>query len=137
MLTCDFSGKVALVTGGASGIGAACVQQFAANGAAVLIADQNEELGRELAAAIDAGGGRALFHRTDVSHPDSADSAVRRAVQHLGRLDYAVNSAGITGKTAKLLDYSIDDWQQVMNVNLHSVFYGMRSQIKAMLARID
>lgn len=129
----DFSGKVALVTGGASGIGAACIRQFAANGAQVVIADMSEAAGSELAASINAQGGKALFVKTDVSDPASVQTAVDQTVVEFGRLDYAVNCAGISGESNLLADYSLEGWHKVIDINLNGVFYSMRSEIPAML----
>jgi NAD(P)-dependent dehydrogenase (short-subunit alcohol dehydrogenase family) len=126
----DFSGKVAFVTGGASGIGAACSKQFAANGASVVIADMNETSGRALAAALGAG---VLFIKLDVSDADAVQAAVERTEQHFGKLDYAVNCAGITTESNLLADYSLQDWHHNINVNLNGVYYSLRSQIPAML----
>jgi len=129
----DFSGKVALVTGGASGIGEACIRQFADNGAHVVIADMSEAAGTELAASIEAQGGRALFVKTNVSDADSMQSAVDQTVGQFGRLDYAVNSAGISGESNLITEMSLDGWHQNIDINLNGVFYSMRSEIPAML----
>jgi len=129
----DFSGKVALVTGGASGIGAACIQQFAANGAQVVIADMSEAAGAALAASIKAGGGKALFVKTDVSDAASVQTAIDQTLVEFGRLDYAINNAGIAGEPNRLADYSLDGWHKVIDIDLNGVFYSMRSEIPAML----
>lgn len=128
-----FDGKVALVTGGASGIGEACVLTFARGGARVLIADLNETLGEQTVAAAHQAGGDARFVRTDVADPASVQQMVDAAVQAFGRLDIAVNNAGIGGQAVPTGEYSLESWQQVINVNLNGVFYCMRYEIPAML----
>lgn len=132
--TFDFDGKVALVTGGASGIGEACVLAFARGGASVLIADLNDELGAQTVAAAQQAGGNARFVRTDVADPESVRQMVDAAVEAFGRLDIAVNNAGIGGEAKPTGDYSLESWLQVINVNLNGVFYCMRYEIPAMLA---
>ncbi len=119
------AGKVALVTGAASGIGAAAARRLAAEGAAVLLTDR-ELAGEDVAAAILADGGRAAFRLHDVtSHPDWA-AAVEQAVEQFGRLDILVNNAGISGGLNALMDHSYDAWRQIIAVNLDGVFLGLR-----------
>jgi NAD(P)-dependent dehydrogenase (short-subunit alcohol dehydrogenase family) len=119
------SGKVALVTGAASGIGAAAARRLAADGAAVLLTDRDIG-GEELATAINAAGGKAGFRLHDVtSHPDWA-AAVEHAVEAFGRLDILVNNAGIAGGNHALMDHSYDAWRQILAVNLDGVFLGLR-----------
>lgn len=131
--TFDFKGKVALVTGGASGIGEACVLTFARGGANVLIADLNAQLGEQVVAAAKQAGGDARFVRADVSDPSSVEQMVQAAIQSFGRLDIAVNNAGIGGESKPAGEYSIESWQKVIDVNLNGVFYCMRYEIPAML----
>jgi NAD(P)-dependent dehydrogenase (short-subunit alcohol dehydrogenase family) len=119
------SGKVALITGAASGIGAAAARRLAADGAAVLLTDR-ELAGEEVAAAIAAQGGDVAFRLHDVtSHPDWA-AAVEDAVEQFGRLDILVNNAGISGGRHELMDHSYDAWRQILSVNLDGVFLGLR-----------
>jgi len=129
----DFSHKVAFVTGGASGIGEACIRQFAANGAAVVIADQSAAAGAKLAAEIVAQGGKALFVEMNVTDAANVQAAVDATVRQFGRLDFAVNCAGISGESNVLTDYSLEGWHRNLDVNLNGVFYSLRSQIPAML----
>jgi 3(or 17)beta-hydroxysteroid dehydrogenase len=119
------SGRVALVTGAASGIGAAAARRLAQDGAAVLLTDRDIG-GEEVATGIIAAGGRAGFRLHDVtSHPDWA-AAVEHAVEDFGRLDILVNNAGIAGGRHELMDHSYDAWRQVLSVNLDGVFLGLR-----------
>ena len=128
-----FEGKVAIVTGGASGIGLACSEVFARGGARVVIADINEEVGNRAISDIKGAGGEAIFTRTDVGNPADVEAMVEAAVQAFGRLDIAVNNAGIGGESAPTGSYSIEGWHKVININLNSVFYCMRYQIPRML----
>jgi NAD(P)-dependent dehydrogenase (short-subunit alcohol dehydrogenase family) len=129
----DFSSKVAFVTGGASGIGEACIKQFVANGAAVAIVDLNETAGTKLASEINAQGGNALFIKTSMTDPASVQAAVDQSEKHFGKIDFAVNCAGISGESNTLTDYSLEGWHQNIDVNLNGVFYCLRSQIPSML----
>ena len=119
------SGKVALVTGAASGLGAATARRLAKDGAAVLLTDR-DLAGEDVAASITAAGGQAAFRLHDVtSHPDWA-AAVEHAVQDFGRLDILVNNAGVAGGRHELMDHSYDAWRQILAVNLDGVFLGLR-----------
>jgi NAD(P)-dependent dehydrogenase (short-subunit alcohol dehydrogenase family) len=133
MVTYDFSGKVAFITGGASGIGEACVKQFSANGAAVVIADMNDKAGSALAAAVNAQGGKALFIRLNITDHEAVQAAVDQTEKQFGRLDFAVNCAGISTEIKELADYSLEEWHKNIDINLNGVFYSMRSQIPAMM----
>ena len=128
-----FDGKVAIVTGGASGIGFACSVTLARGGARVVIADINEESGNRAVSGITREGGQATFTRTDVGRHEDVEAMVEAAVQHFGRLDIAVNNAGIGGESAPTGSYSIEGWQKVINTNLNGVFYCMRYEIPRML----
>lgn len=134
MVTYDFSGRVALIIGGTSGIGLATARAFAKAGAQVVLAARGEEAGLKAQAALEAEGARALFIQTDVRDETSVARAVEGAVQHFGRLDFAVNSAGIGGDMAPLEATNQDVWDSVMAINARGVWLGMRYQIPAMLA---
>ena len=127
----DLSGKVALVTGGASGIGRATVERLAGRGAAVLVADLGEG---ELGDGDTLDGDRVRFRRTDVTDVDDVTAMVGDAVDAFGRLDIAVNNAGTSGTYAALADQPLDDWDRTIAVNLTAVFTCLRAEIPAMLA---
>lgn len=122
--------KVAIVTGGASGIGEAIVELFITEGAKVVIADLNEELGKKLA---DRFGADAYFVKSNAASPTDNEALVHETLKHFGKLDIAVNNAGIGGASAPTGEYEIEEWKKVLSVNLDGVFYGMRYQIPAMI----
>lgn len=126
----DFAGKVAVVTGGGSGIGEACAVLLAQRGAKVLVADRDLPAATKVAEGI---GAAALAHQADVSDLSSCEAMVAKAVEAFGRLDVAVNNAGIGGPQALTGEYPADGWAAVIGVNLTGVFYCMRSEIPAML----
>lgn len=133
-MTRSLEARTALVTGAGSGIGRAIAEHFAAEGARVVASDIDEAGGSETVARIQAGGGRAIFVRADSSKPADNEALVRSAVDEFGALHVAVNNAGISGPSAPVGEYPIDDWDRVIAVNLSGVFYGMRYQIPALLA---
>jgi NAD(P)-dependent dehydrogenase (short-subunit alcohol dehydrogenase family) len=126
----DFSGKVAIVTGGASGIGAAIVRDLAARGARVVVADFNGDGAGQLASEV---GESCRAFTVDVGDAVRVKAMVDFAMREFGRLDLAVNNAGIGGASAPIGETDLGDWHKVIDVNLHGVFYGMRYQIPAML----
>ncbi len=129
----DYSGKVAIVTGGASGIGEAVVHSLAASGAKVIVADFDETLGQAVTDKVIADGGTASFYKVDVSNAQQVEAMVRFAVDTYGGLHVAINNAGIGGAQAPTGEYGVDDWQKVIDINLSGVFYGLRYEIPAML----
>src|SRR5690554_410726 len=119
-------GRVAIVTGGSSGIGKACVELFVKEGAKVIIADLNEDLGQKLA---DDLGENTLFVKADASSAEDNKMLVDKAIEKFGALHIAVNNAGIGGESNKVADLSLEGWQKVIDINLNGVFYGMHYQI--------
>jgi NAD(P)-dependent dehydrogenase (short-subunit alcohol dehydrogenase family) len=130
----DLDGRVALVTGGASGIGRATVELLALRGAQVLVADLDEEKGAATIDAVHALGGDAVFRRVDVTIPDEVTAMVGAAVGQFGRLDIAVNNAGTAGTYAALAEQNLADWNATLAVNLTSVFLAMQAEVPALLA---
>lgn len=129
----DLQDKVALVTGGASGIGRATLL-FAQAGASVVIGDMNESAGHEVVAEIEQAGGQAVFRHTDVTRDEHCAALVATALEQHGRLDIAFNNAGISGSPAFLEDYGLEQWHRVIAVNLTGVFQCMVHEVKAMKA---
>ena len=117
----DLSGKVAIVTGGASGIGRATAELFVEEGAQVVVADVDTEQGEELSASL---GGAAAFQRTDVSDADDVQALVDFTVGHFGGLDVMFNNAGIPSSFRRILDNDLRDFHRVMGVNLFGVMVG-------------
>lgn len=130
----EFAGKVALVTGGASGIGLALSRRLAASGAAVVVADYNEESARKAADELTATGARAAAVALDVTDPASVEAGVQFAVDTFGALHLAVNNAGIGGPAQPTGEYGIEAWDKVVATNLSGVFYSMRYELPAILA---
>lgn len=126
------AGKVALVTGAASGIGRATALAFAGSGARVMVSDVSDEGGAETVALIAQAGGEAAFHRCDVSKAAEVKTLVARTVEAFGRLDYAHNNAGVNSMTRSEWDDDVWDW--AIGINLTGVMLCMREQIPAMLA---
>jgi NAD(P)-dependent dehydrogenase (short-subunit alcohol dehydrogenase family)/nicotinamidase-related amidase len=129
-----FSSKVALVTGGGSGMGAATAVELAAQGAAVAIIDLNVEGVEATARKIRDSGGSALTFKGDVAHLETQREIVSKVVDQLGALHYAVNNAGISGQFGALPDVPVEDWERVVNVNLNAIYYGMKYQLPAIEA---
>ena len=128
----DLNNKVAIVTGGGSGIGRAVCVFYAREGAKVVVADVDEKGGKETSDMIKKDGGEAIFVKCDTSSADENEKLVKATVDKFGALHIACNNAGIGGPLAPAGEYPIDGWDKVIAVNLSGIFYGMRYQIPEM-----
>ncbi|HEY1850171.1 MAG TPA: SDR family oxidoreductase [Candidatus Binataceae bacterium] len=125
-------GKVAVITGSASGMGRATALRFAKEGAAVVIADLNSQAGEATVSEIAAGGGRAVFQHTDVGSDAAIKALIDRAVSEYGRLDITYNNAGIGGATGRLEDTTAPDWDKSFVILTRAVFLGIKYSIEPM-----
>lgn len=129
----SFHNKVALVTGAGSGIGEAIAKELAGLGARIVLADINEANAQRVADEITAHKGEAIPFKADSASPEDNKKAVDYAIRTYGKLNYAVNNAGIGGKAASTGEVDIEDWNRVIDINLNGILYAMRYQIPAML----
>jgi NAD(P)-dependent dehydrogenase (short-subunit alcohol dehydrogenase family) len=130
----DYSGKVAFVTGAASGIGRAAALAFARAGASVVVADLSEQGNRETARMVEEQGGRALAVRCDVTRAEEVKAALDTTAEAFGRLDFAFNNAGIEPKKpAATAEYEEDEWSRIIDINLRGVFLCMKHEIPLIL----
>lgn len=127
------TGKIAMVTGAAAGIGRAAALKFAAEGAKVMVSDVNAAGGAETVSMIRAAGGEAEFQRTDVSVPADVTALIDRTVASFGRLDCACNNAGIEGRIAPLAEQPLDNFERIIAVNLRGTFLCLQAEIAQML----
>jgi NAD(P)-dependent dehydrogenase (short-subunit alcohol dehydrogenase family) len=125
--------KVALITGGGSGMGRASCLLFAREGARVAVVDRVEDAGAETAGLIRDDGGEAIFIRADVADAADVENMVEATVKAYGRLDVLFNNAGVEGPSVNLLEYGEDDWARVIAVNLTAVYRAMRVAIPHMI----
>lgn len=131
----EFEGKVILITGATSGLGATAAITLAAKGAKVAITGRREEQGQAVLDQIKAAGGEGMFVKTDVNIRDDVQNMVARTVERFGRLDGAVNNAGIAGTPfTPVAEISDENWIATINTNLNAVFMSMKFEIPAMLA---
>lgn len=126
-------GKVALVTGAGSGIGRATALAFAQEDARVVVSDVAVEDGSKTADLIKNADGDATFVEADVSQADDVEMLIRCAIESYGQLDCAFNNAGIEGQMKPMVDYSEEEWQRVLNINLTGVWLCMKHEIPQML----
>ena len=131
----DMTGNVALVTGGAGGIGRAACLEFARAGAQVVVVDIDGEGAERTAAEIRADGGQAMATRADVSKTADVQAYVRLTIDTYGRIDYFFNNAGIEGKVGPVAEYDEEVWDRVIAVNLKGPFLGLRYVLPVMIAQ--
>lgn len=134
-MAAQMQGKVALITGGGSGIGRAASIGFARAGARVVVGDVVAQGGNRTVELIKDTGGDAVFVQTDVTVAQQVERLVKTAVDTYAGLDYAYNNAGIEGSASGLVDCTEEDWQRVIAVNLTGVWLCMKHEIPAMIAR--
>ncbi|MDB5334814.1 MAG: dehydrogenase, short-chain alcohol dehydrogenase like protein [Planctomycetaceae bacterium] len=129
-----YSGRVAFVTGAASGIGRVAALAFAREGASVVCADVSDQGNQETARMIEEEGGRALAIQCDVTRTEDIKAALDKAVEVFGRLDFAFNNAGIEPrKAAPTADYDEEEWNRIIDINLRGVFLCMKHEIPLIL----
>ncbi len=134
-MTDEFKGKVALVTGGASGIGRTTALLFAKSGAKVVIGDITAKRGEETAMMIRKAGGEAIFVKADISKTSEVEALINTSIYSYGGLDFACNNAGIEGETALLAECSEENWDRTINVNLKGVWLCLKFEIPLMVNR--
>ncbi len=131
----NFEGKVALVTGGASGIGRETARRFAELGASVIVADVDADGGSEAVSEVQKCGAEGLFVRCDVSDPLQVARLFDESASRFDRLDFAANNAGIGGPWEQIQSYPHEGWDRVLAVNLNGVFYCMQEEIRRMIGK--
>lgn len=129
----NFSKKTAFITGASMGIGKTTALAFAENGAQVVVVDANLDAGLGVVRDIENKNGKAIFIKCDVSKDFEVKNAIEKASIHFGGIDYAFNNAGIEGQQAMTPDCTVENWEQVINVNLKGVWLCMKYQISQML----
>src|SRR5436190_11340129 len=129
----EFQGKVALVTGGTSGIGRAAAIAYAREGAKVVVAGRRAAEGEETVRLVRAQGREAMFVATDVAQEAQVKHLVGRTLEQFGRLDFAFNNAGIEQEPTPFLEQTVETYDQVMDINVKGVWLSMRHEIPAML----
>lgn len=128
-----FSGKVALVTGAAGGIGRATAVAFAREGARVAILDRTEDALSDTAAAVRETGAEALDIACDVSEPEQVEAAIARVVERFKRLDTAFNNAGVENKAAPVHEIALAEWDRILDINLRGTFVCMKHELAQMV----
>lgn len=122
----DFDNRVAIVTGSGSGIGEAIALLLAERGAKVIVSDIDDKNGNFVVKKIQELGGEAVYKNCNVAQAEQVEALVNHAVEQFGGLHIMVNNAGVGGEQATTADYSIDNWQKVIDINLSGVFYGVK-----------
>jgi NAD(P)-dependent dehydrogenase (short-subunit alcohol dehydrogenase family) len=133
----ELSGKVALITGGTTGIGRDTAVLFAKHGAKIVITGRRETEGAETVNFIRAAGGEGLFVQGDVSRTADVQSMVRKTVEKFGRLDVAFNNAGIEGNWTPMIEQTEEDWDRVIDINLKGTWLCLKHEIQQMLKQGD
>jgi NAD(P)-dependent dehydrogenase (short-subunit alcohol dehydrogenase family) len=126
------AGRVAVITGAGSGIGRATAELWAANGGIVVVADRDEAKGAETVTAIQRAGGQGSFVFVDVGEEESIVTMIETVVDRHGRLDAAMNNAGMSDEQHGWIDFPTEQWEQMIRINLGSVFLGMKHQLAQM-----
>ena len=134
-MTAELQNKVALITGGTTGIGRDTAVLFAKNGAKVVISGRRETEGNEAIALVRAAGGDGLFVKSDVSKSSDVQSLIAKTVETLGRLDIAFNNAGIEGQWKPIIEQSEEDWDSVIDINLKGTWLCLKYEIQQMLTQ--
>ena len=129
----NLQGKTALVTGAASGIGKAVALLYGQHGAKVMVSDVDEVQGQQVAQQLKDAGADARFFKADVGDPVQCQQLVQETVSAFGSLDIACNNAGIGGELNMTADYSLEGWQQIININLNSVFFCLKYELEVMV----
>jgi NAD(P)-dependent dehydrogenase (short-subunit alcohol dehydrogenase family) len=129
-----FADKVVLVTGGAGAIGSAAARRFAGEGARLVILDRDRDRNAALAAELGKAGTEVLAATADVGSEADVDGAIAQAVGRFGRIDVLFNNAGIAGKVASVHELSVEDWDEIIRVNLRGIFLVQRAALRAMIA---
>lgn len=132
-MTPELQGKVALITGGTSGIGRDAAVLFAKAGAKVVVAGRREVEGKETIDMVRAAGGDGLFVKADVSKAADVEALVQKTVEKFGRLDVAFNNAGIEGNWVPITEQSEEDWDRTIDINLKGVWLCLKHEIRQML----
>src|SRR5215213_9911502 len=128
----DYSGKVALVTGAAAGMGLATAQAFAQAGATVVLADFKEGAVKAAVETLVAAGHKAMAVRCDVSDDTEVEAMVERTVAEFGRLDAAFNNAGVMAKVVPTAESTLEEWERVIGINLRGVWSSMKYELRQM-----
>jgi NAD(P)-dependent dehydrogenase (short-subunit alcohol dehydrogenase family) len=131
-MTTDLQNKVALITGGTTGIGRDTAILFAKNGAKVVVSGRRETEGNETINLVRAAGGDGLFVKSDVSKSADVQSLIQKTVEKFGRLDLAFNNAGIEGQWKPIIEQSEEDWDSVVNINLKGTWLCLKYEIRQM-----
>jgi 3-oxoacyl-[acyl-carrier protein] reductase len=131
----DLQGRIAVVTGAAQGIGFAVAQRLIASGATVAVWDRDESLAAQAVATLTSGGGKAVAFTVEQADSASVAEAARRTEADLGRIDILVNNAGISGPTMPVVDFPLDEWRRIVDIDLNGVFYCCKAVVPGMISR--